>query len=528
VFFLRKKIWIAWSKFRFLRLPVEKRVRLEVTQDGRHLTFLLVSLYEAGYGVQVVGSPAVFRELMLLRKSAPIPFVIGGKERSCGISITDKSGFNHRGHREHGGRKRVLLDYDFFSGLMERVEPQISRIYTDGKQGDAQGTCAGDAFSNPFTSELAWDAETTSPTRSANDPALVYRAGELGSDGGSQPADSVEFLEGQSQAGLQMDNQKSPTIRTANDLTAPGEYSSSMLIREIRGQNASSPTTSHSPLVTAPEALRAPYFMHPSVYYRGLHKRRSPDTALSTRHSPPVTSHSAEGGSPSHQSPATSYSLQRRRRFRIGFFGTHDRDFYTQHYHFPGMNRFEILEAFFEKFGSSFVNLEGAPREWNAALIAVAIDSQGGDRKGKTFLSQDHYFAALRECDFVLSPPGWCMPISHNLIEAMFCGAVPITNGGAFMAEPLSNGKTCLDFQDEEGLVPVIERALAMNPDEVSHMRQATRDYYARFLEPNAFGERLLRSESARVLVNAEENSVPLVFPGMVFPWDVPADTLQT
>jgi hypothetical protein len=93
--FLQKKLWIACSKFRFLRLPVEKRVRLEVTTDGRHITFLLVSLYEAGYGVQVFGSQFVFRELMLLRKTAPIPFLYGGKESECGISISDKPGFNH-------------------------------------------------------------------------------------------------------------------------------------------------------------------------------------------------------------------------------------------------------------------------------------------------------------------------------------------------------------------------------------------------------------------------------------------------
>jgi len=98
----------------------------------------------------------------------------------------------------------------------------------------------------------------------------------------------------------------------------------------------------------------------------------------------------------------------------------------------------------------------------------------------------------------------------------MFCGAIPITNGGAFMAEPLKNGETCLEFQDEEESVAVIERALAMDPDEVPRMRQATRDYYERFLVPKAFAEELHRSDCIRVLVNAEEKSVPLVFPGMI------------
>jgi glycosyltransferase involved in cell wall biosynthesis len=173
-------------------------------------------------------------------------------------------------------------------------------------------------------------------------------------------------------------------------------------------------------------------------------------------------------------------------------------------------------------------HLRGFPRDWDPCEIAVSIDARGGDRRGKTFLSQDHYFEALQECDFVLSPPGWCMPVSHNLIESMFCGAIPITNGGAFMAEPLADDVNCLAFEDEEGLVAVIECALAMNAGEVARVREAVRDYYERFLDSKAFGERFIRTNSTRIFVNAEENSVPLVFPGMVFPWAVPADTMQT
>ena len=249
-----------------------------------------------------------------------------------------------------------------------------------------------------------------------------------------------------------------------------------------------------------------PYFMHPSVYHKGLHRKLS-----TTRHSLPVTRHSAEGTPVSHSPLVTSYPLQRRRRFRIGFFGTHDREFYTKHYHFPGMNRFEILEVFLQKFGNRMRRLRGFPRDWDPCEIAVSIDSRGGDRKGKSFLSQDHYFEALRECDFVLSPPGWCMPVSHNLIEAMFCGAIPITNCGAFMAEPLKDEEACLGFQDAEELFSVIHRALAMDDGEVAKMRGVVREYYDRFLEPRAFAEELSQSNDGRVFVNAEEQSIPLV-----------------
>jgi glycosyltransferase involved in cell wall biosynthesis len=59
--------------------------------------------------------------------------------------------FNHRGHREH----RVRVD-------------------TQGEaQGNAQRTCAGAAFSNPSTSELARDSENTSLIRSVDSPSFL-------------------------------------------------------------------------------------------------------------------------------------------------------------------------------------------------------------------------------------------------------------------------------------------------------------------------------------------------------------------
>ena len=111
--FLQKKLWIAWSKLRFLRLPVQRRARLEVTTDGRHLTFLLTALGEAGYGVHVVGSPFVFRELMCLRQSVPIPFIYGGPDVECGFLMSDRKPSSLvTSHSPH-----ILLDYDYFSGL---------------------------------------------------------------------------------------------------------------------------------------------------------------------------------------------------------------------------------------------------------------------------------------------------------------------------------------------------------------------------------------------------------------------------
>ena len=81
------------------------------------------------------------------------------------------------------------------------------------------------------------------------------------------------------------------------------------------------------------------------------------------------------------------------------------------------------------------------------------------------------------------------------------------------MAEPLADGINSLEFQNEEGLLAVIERALAMDESEVVRMRDTVRDYNDQFLVPKAFAETFVRSKSRRILVNAEENSAPLVFP---------------
>jgi hypothetical protein len=106
------------------------------------------------------------------------------------------------------------------------------------------------------------------------------------------------------------------------------------------------------------------------------------------------------------------------------------------------------------------------------------------------------------------------MPVSHNLIEAMFCGAIPITNGGAFMAESLKDGETCLAFSGEADFVAAIEKALSMSDQGIEKMRGSVWDYYGRFLDPKAFGAGLGMTGFDRILVNAEEKSVPFVFPG--------------
>jgi len=62
------------------------------------------------------------------------------------------------------------------TNIHENIEPRITRICTDGQQGDAQGTCAGDSEPDLLTSKLADAPVSESLIRSASGPASALDA----------------------------------------------------------------------------------------------------------------------------------------------------------------------------------------------------------------------------------------------------------------------------------------------------------------------------------------------------------------
>jgi len=381
--FLHKKLWLAWSKVRFFRLPVEKRVRLEVTTDGRHITFILVSLYEAGYGVQVYGGDWFFRELMLLRKTAPIPFLYGGKEKECGISITDQPST-----LDAGRSSLYVLDYNYFSGL----------------------------------------------------PA------EVGEESSAKPATSYSL-----------------------PATAP----------KVPLLDSSSPFTSHSLPATAPKALRMPYFMQPGAFHEGFHK--------------------FDCKNPSKP-----------RAIRLGFYGTHHPLYYTKHFRFPILPRTPILDRFVELFSDQFQRINGDNLNEIQARIAVSFDYSQSDQVKKTYLKRADYFAVLEKTDFMLCPPGWCMPQAHNLIESMSRGVIPILNYPDYMVPELKDGFDCLAFSDLEEMEVRVRQALEMPQERIAGLRKNVLRYYREILAPGRWWRRVLSDADKNlvVLVNHEADSV--------------------
>lgn len=334
----KRRCRLRLSRWRFDRLPPQRRVRLDLHTDGRQLSFLLASIHGAGYGLQLAGGPMLFRELLSFSRYSSIAARVDNADLDCSIALWDQLDHSSSASRS------LAVDYD---------------VFTQGRPG-----------------------------------------------------------------------------------------------------------------------IRMPYTMHPSIYYNNA-----------------------------HLSPALP-ELCQKRIIRVGFYGTHDPDFYTKHYFFPGLTRAELLASFIDTYGPC---LAEAPCSRPQAF-AVSIDDRGGENRGpKKFLSQNAYLSMMRQTVFALCLPGWCMPLSHSLIEALYCGAIPITNAHRFMHPPLRNGVEALTFETISEFHDAILLAQSMSESDIAAMRSAAIQYYLNYLEPIAWWNRLLSSSSSTLLVNAEELSVPLM-----------------
>jgi hypothetical protein len=97
----------------------------------------------------------------------------------------------------------------------------------------------------------------------------------------------------------------------------------------------------------------------------------------------------------------------------------------------------------------------------------------------------------IADADFFLAPCGVYMPFSHNIIEAMAVGTIPITEYPEMFRPGLQDGHTCLAYSGKQDAVRAVRQALALSDDQVKQMRHQVIDYYLQYLAPESFGKRL-------------------------------------
>lgn len=103
----------------------------------------------------------------------------------------------------------------------------------------------------------------------------------------------------------------------------------------------------------------------------------------------------------------------------------------------------------------------------------------------------EKWLETIAMSDFFLCPPGYVMPMCHNVTEAMAVGTIPIINYPEWMTPSLTDMIDCIAFTDRKDLVKKIQYALDLTPNRIQEMRERVVEYYRNHLEPSAFLRKL-------------------------------------
>ncbi|MCA0131987.1 glycosyltransferase [Winogradskyella alexanderae] len=127
-------------------------------------------------------------------------------------------------------------------------------------------------------------------------------------------------------------------------------------------------------------------------------------------------------------------------------------------------------------------------------------------------LTQDQLFKEYRRHSFFLALPGRGMPLCHNLVEAMFCGSIPILQDvySKMMPVTLGHGLNCFVYKNEEDLKAISSLIQNLSLSEIAKMKSKVLDYYESNLSSKAVVEKLLNRKKTKFYLQAEGYSIKL------------------
>jgi hypothetical protein len=220
----------------------------------------------------------------------------------------------------------------------------------------------------------------------------------------------------------------------------------------------------------------APYFAHPNFYLAGMH-----ETCRGLRAS--------------------------RRSVRLFFAGTHAIDAYRTSFLFPMLSRSEIVDFIRTRYAVLLDKvMEVLTPGGHRFVFSVTGNTKNSIDKHK--LDLNAYLEKLAASDFFLCPPGFMVPHSHNVIEAMSVGAIPVCNYGQYLHPPLVDGVNCLAFDTLDELDAVLTRIDSLKDEEILNLRRGVIEYYDGCVDPSVFARTFLAraDETKRLVVNAAED----------------------
>jgi len=154
------------------------------------------------------------------------------------------------------------------------------------------------------------------------------------------------------------------------------------------------------------------------------------------------------------------------------------------------MERADIVEAYKCFPGTYVIRSE---RELLDVLSGKALSPIGFYLVDTDYyrILQAQWFHVLGQAETFLAPPGVRHPLSHNIVEAMAVGTIPVTNYPEWFHPPLEEDVHCFTFRSRDDLLKRLTLIRDMPSKRLEEMRQAVLAYYDEYLDPARFVQKL-------------------------------------
>ena len=113
-------------------------------------------------------------------------------------------------------------------------------------------------------------------------------------------------------------------------------------------------------------------------------------------------------------------------------------------------------------------------------------------------IPMDQWMKTIGNSSFFLAFPGVDMPLSHNLIEALSVGTIPILQYNQHLTPALKDGLNCLTYSDEQSLIDTIKTACTLPTERIQKMSEAVTAYYKKNLKLGSFTNALLSQDKKK------------------------------
>lgn len=170
--------------------------------------------------------------------------------------------------------------------------------------------------------------------------------------------------------------------------------------------------------------------------------------------------------------------------------------------HLPTTNRFAIIEEALEFYADQILSADS-----HQAFVKITKSEFHGFTfidSGRYRLPGKEWLKTLSLADFFLAAPGTTYPMSHNCVESLAVGTIPVLEYASVFKPALTDGVNCLSYQGKKGLRRTLTRMQGMDASEIERLRKGASEYYDKHLGPKRIVQRLMQPNVSKLHLHAD------------------------